>query len=212
MSSRSDVAIVIMAKPPAVAKSRLRDECGPEVTDNLTAAMLLDTLDAVSACSAGARVVAVLGESGPWVPSEFETVIQRGHDLSERLAAAFDDTGRPTIAIATDTPQVTPELLDAAIESLLRPGTDAVLGPATDGGYWAIGLRQADPRVFRGVPMSTATTAAAQLDRLRELELSTEMLPELRDVDNFLDAIAVASKAPHSRLAAAMSQLNAEAR
>ena len=48
-----------------------------------------------------------------------------------------------------------------------HPGTDAVLGPALDGGWWAIGLRRADPRVFIGVPMSTDHTFVDQVHRLR---------------------------------------------
>lgn len=210
MSDALDAAIVIMAKPPTVAKSRLRKECGSEVADSMAVAMLRDTLDAVGGSSAGTRVVAMLGEAGPWIPAGFETINQRGRDLAERLASVFDDTGKPTIAIAMDTPQVTSELLDEAIAALLYSDTDAVLGPATDGGYWAIGLRHADPRVFLDVPMSTGTTAIVQRRRLRELDLSTRLLPELRDIDSFRDAIAVAATAPHSRLAAAMTRLNVE--
>ena len=75
--------------------------------------------------------------------------------------------------------------------------SDAVLGLSEDGGFWAIGLRSADPGdVFAGIPMSTDRTGAAQLARLAELELQVRLLPPLRDVDLPADAEAVARRYP----------------
>ena len=91
-----------------------------------------------------------------------------------------------------DTPQVTAALLDTDWE-----GADAVLGLSEDGGFWAIGLRSADPRsIFAGIPMSTDRTGAAQLARLAALGLSVRLLPPLRDVDLPADAEAVAASYP----------------
>lgn len=212
MTTRDGVAIVVITKPPTVAKSRLRDECGAAAGDQLVEAMILDTLDAVAASSARERVVALTGDAGAWLPAGFGTIVQRGGGLAERLASVFDDVGAPAIVIAIDTPQVTAAILDDAAEALLRDGTDAVLGPATDGGFWAIGLREADPRMFLDIPMSTGSTGNAQWQRLRALELTTHLLPELRDIDDLDDAIAVAAQVPDTRLARTMSLLNVEAR
>ena len=84
-------------------------------------------------------------------------------------------------------------------------GADAVLGPAPDGGYWAIGLSVPDPRAFVGVPMSTAHTGRAQHTRLRMLGLRVALLPALRDVDRIADARAVAKLAPSGRFARALA-------
>ena len=57
-----------------------------------------------------------------------------------------------------------------------------------DGGFWAIGLRKADPyAVFDGIEMSTRRTGAIQLARLMDLNLSVQLLPPLRDVDEPAD-------------------------
>src|SRR6185369_12004573 len=95
---------------------------------------------------------------------------------------------------------------------LLRHGLDqlarheAVLGLAPDGGYWSIGLRTAHDEVFRGVPMSVATTGAAQLARLREQGLHVGPLPMLGDVDTIDDARAAAVRClPGSAFAAALA-------
>jgi hypothetical protein len=100
-----------------------------------------------------------------------------------------------------DTPQVAPSDLVHALDRLAEPAIDAVLGPAADGGYWAIGLCEARPRVFLGVPMSTAGTGRAQHMRLRQLGLRVALLPALRDVDRIADARAVAALAPAGRFA-----------
>ena len=132
---------------------------------------------------------------------------QRGESLDQRLAAAFDDIGGPTLLVGMDTPQVTPAQLAAGLEALSAEDTDAVLGPALDGGYWAIGLRRPDSGVFVGVPMSTAKTYQAQLARLRHLGLRVQTLSTLRDVDLIDDARAAAEAGPGTRFAAAFRSL-----
>jgi hypothetical protein len=99
-----------------------------------------------------------------------------------------------------DTPQVTAAELDALLELLVSRHRVAVLGPASDGGWWTIGLRGTDPRrVFTGVPMSTPDTGRAQLTRLRELDLDVQVAGEHRDIDTIADLAAVAAVIPNSR-------------
>ena len=104
-------------------------------------------------------------------------------------------------------PSSPPGLLDAGLEALTADGVDAVLGTALDGGYWAIGLRTADPHVFRNVPMSVETTGAMQAARLAALGLATVALPPLLDVDTVADARRVAAEAPGSRFAATFAAI-----
>lgn len=202
-------ALIVMAKAPVAGrvKTRLTPPLCPEQAATVARAALEDTLEAV-ACStlATRRVVVLDGEPDGWLPAGFELVAQRGDGLAQRLAGAFEDVGGPALLVAMDTPQVSPELLDAGLAGLAN-GADAVFGPATDGGYWTIGLARSDPRVFDGVPMSRAHTGAAQRARLAALELGTHYLPLLRDVDTFEDAGLVAAAAPGGRFAAALRDL-----
>lgn len=204
-----DVTLAVIAKAPVPGrvKTRLCPPCTHEQAAQIATAALRDTLDAVFAASAGRRVVVLDGERPEWIDPRFEVVPQRGDGLDERLAAAFDDIGGPTVVLGMDTPQVTPALLDEVTGLLRTPGTDAVLGPANDGGYWVIGLRTPDRSVFDGVPMSVAHTHAAQLDRLRALGLSTAAAPALTDVDSFDEAIAVARIAPGPRFGPCVSSI-----
>lgn len=152
-------------------------------------------------------MIAVDGALDAELAAGYELIPQRGAGLDERLEAAFADVGAPALLIGMDTPQVTRALLERALETLAQPGVDAVIGPARDGGYWCVGLARAICGAFDGVPMSRATTFAAQLRRLHTLGLHVRELPALRDVDRFDDAVVVAESIPTSRFAAALEAL-----
>lgn len=189
-------ALIVLAKAPVPGrvKTRLCPPCTPAQASALAAAALADTLRAVAATPVARRVCVLDGDPGPWLPHGVEVVPQRGGGLDERLAAAFADVAQPALLIGMDTPQVTAAQLTAALARLER--TDAVLGLAPDGGYWAVGLHRAGDALFRGVPMSHATTASAQLARLERHGLQVGLLDALRDVDTIADARAVAAACP----------------
>jgi glycosyltransferase A (GT-A) superfamily protein (DUF2064 family) len=183
-----------MAKSPRPGhvKTRLCPPCSLSQAAAIAAAALADTLDAVRACGARRRIIALDGPAGDWLPGDFDVIPQQGHTFGERLQTAWSAAGGPGIQIGMDTPQVTPQLIDDALVRLLKPEVDAVLGLALDGGWWAIGFRRVPRDAFRGVPMSTTGTGVAQLQRLRSLGLRVAMLPTLRDLDTIDDAASLA--------------------
>ncbi len=200
--ARSGTAALVVAKAPVPGrvKTRLFPPLSPTEAAAVAEAALADTLDAVARCAADRLVVVLDGEPGPWLPPGFEVVAQRGSGLDERLAAAWRDVGAAGVQIGMDTPQLVPGDLDAALASLDRH--DAALGPATDGGWWAIALRRPDPACFLGVPMSEDVTGLAQRQRLADLGLTVAPLPTLRDIDTADDLAAVARDHPHLRTSA----------
>ena len=202
--------IIVMAKEPVPGrvKTRLCPPCTVGEAATLAAASLVDTLAAMAATPASWHTVALEGTAGDWLPAGFGVVAQRGTGLDERLAAAFTDAGTPSVAIAADTPQVTPALLGLALATLAEPGVDAVLGPTDDDGYWVLGLRRSDARAIVGVPMSSPLTLSTQRLRLDQLGLKVAELPRLRDVDSIDDARAVAATIPNSRFAAALAAMS----
>lgn len=202
-TTRAAAQLLVIAKAPVPgrSKTRLSPPLSPERAARVAEAALADTLHTVARVRASRRVLVLDGATGPWLPKGFEVIPQRGGGLDERLTSAFEDAGGPSLLIGMDTPQVAAGLLEDALDRLVCPGVDAVLGPALDGGWWAIGLRRPDPDVFLGVPMSTRFTAAMQRRRLSRLRLRTTDLPALRDVDLIQDALAVASIVPGSRFA-----------
>jgi rSAM/selenodomain-associated transferase 1 len=204
------LAVIAKEPRPGRVKTRLCPPCTPHQAAALAAAALADTLDVVAATPASRRTLVLDGQPGQWVRDAFHVVPQRGKGLDERLHHAFVDLlatcPEPILLIGMDTPQVTPDHLRVAGRLLARRD-DAVIGPATDGGYWLIGLAQLRPEAIIGVAMSTAHTGAAQRSRLRDCGYRIRSAPVLEDVDTFDDARRVAEIAPDGRFARAVRQL-----
>jgi rSAM/selenodomain-associated transferase 1 len=205
----STVALVVIAKAPAPgrSKTRLCPPCTPAQAATLAEAALRDTLAAVAAAPARRRLIALDGAPGGWLRAGMEVVPQVEGGLGARLAAALLAAGGPAIVVGMDTPQLSAADLATAAAPLEGGRADAVLGPAPDGGYWAIGLRSPDPRAFAGVPMSSERTCAVQRRRLGELGLEVATLHGLRDVDTISDARAVAATAPHTAFASELARV-----
>ncbi|GAA3350961.1 DUF2064 domain-containing protein [Amorphoplanes nipponensis] len=187
--------ILVLAKTPVPGRVKTR-LCPPwtlEQAAMVAGAALHDTLTTVSA-SMGTGVLAVDGDHP--APMGWERVAQRGDELPARLAHAFADAGAgPAVLVGMDTPQLTRRHLADAVGRLGE--ADAVLGPAEDGGWWSLGLRDpAHAAVLRRIPTSLSDTGARTLQALRDLGLRVSLLPVLRDVDTVTDARAVAALCP----------------
>lgn len=200
-------ALVVAKAPiPGVAKTRLAATIGHVAAADLAAAALLDTLYAVAEAEVDRRVVTLAGniEQGAR-PRElaralasFTVLGQRGSGLGERLWRAHCDAADSgaVLQIGMDTPQLSTQMIDDAATAL---SASDVLGPAEDGGWWALGLRNpALAYALRTVPMSTPTTGAETLSALTAAGASLTLLPTLRDVDHEIDLDAVAQQCNRS--------------
>lgn len=195
--------MIAKAPIPGRVKTRLCPPCTPTEAAGLAEAALSDTLAAMRATPADRRIVVLDGQPDAWLGHGFEVIAQRGDGLAERLAGAFEDIGEPALVVGMDTPQVQPAALAEGLSALAR--TPAVLGAAHDGGYWSIGLRTPDRRVFEGIPMSSTSTGAAQRQRLADLGLDVTSITALADVDDIETARAVAASAPETAFARAFA-------
>ena len=201
--------LLIMAKAPVPGrvKTRLCPPCSPEEAAAVAQAALADTLDAVAACGADRRILALDGEPGEWLPRGFEVIAQQGDGFDRRLGAAWSHAGGPGFQVGMDTPQVTATDLNDALAALDRPGDAAVLGPALDGGWWGIGMLRPHPQAFAGVPMSSSATGEAQRVRLESLGMEVTMLAPQRDIDTYADLMAVAASMERGRIPAVVATL-----
>lgn len=201
-----NVQLLVIAKAPVpgLVKTRLCPPCGPRQAAAVAAAALSDTIHAAGAAHLGRQTLVLSGDY--LLPQGWQVTPQRGGPLGERLAHAFADTAVPGMAsllIGMDTPQVTGAILDTVVGRLDE--ADAVLGPAEDGGWWVLALRDpAHATVLAGVPMSRVDTGVLTLRALQGVGLHVATAPRLRDVDTAADAVAVAAICPSGRFAAAV--------
>ncbi|MEU5671817.1 DUF2064 domain-containing protein [Micromonospora sp. NPDC047762] len=211
--------LVAKAPVPGQAKTRLCPPADPTQAARIAAASLLDTLAAVRAT---ASTIPVLAHTGRFADAEYSAELtaalagwhllpQRGDTFADRLANAHADTaaafpGRPVLQIGMDTPQIGPALLSAALDRLAEH--EAVFGPALDGGWWALGLRDARyASALREVPTSTDDTGRRTLAALRGHGVQPAFLPAQRDVDDWSTALAVAADLPGTRFADAVASV-----
>jgi len=110
---------------------------------------------------------------------------QKGESLGDRMRYAFQEAfsqgAMNAVLIGTDVPDIDASIVQRAFEGL--QGHDAVLGPATDGGYYLLGMRAPGYEVFEGVPWSTPDVLPATLRLLTLEKLSVDLLPRLSDID-----------------------------
>ena len=209
--------VMVIAKEPVPGrvKTRLTPPYTPAEAAALAEAALADTLAAVGRANITRRVLALDGRPGQWLPPGFDVIGQRGGGLDERIALALADVRAawpaPAVLIGMDTPQVTPALLAAAAGPLVSGSADATFGMAEDGGFWLLGLREIDPALVLGVPMSRPDTGSRQLARLERAGLRVLRMPELTDVDTADEAERIAAATPGSRFAACLRALGARA-
>ena len=120
-----------------------------------------------------------------WIGSRFQLVPQAGGDLGDRLIAAFKQgftSGlSKIIIIGSDCPSLEKEKISEAIA--LLDTHDAVIGPATDGGYYLIGLNQQRPFLFENIPWSTQQVLEKTKAIATHHRLSVALLDTLSDID-----------------------------
>jgi rSAM/selenodomain-associated transferase 1 len=193
-------AIGIMAKVPR--SGRVKTRLVPPLTHDqaceLSGSFLRDVAAAIAAAAAagsprirGVAAYLPIGDEAGFeglLPDDFLLLPQRGANLGERLFHATADLLAAGFAgvclVNSDSPTLPASLLREAAAALHRPGDRVVLGPASDGGYYLVGLKQAHRRLFEDVAWSTPAVLRQTLERARELSLAVELLPEWYDVDD----------------------------
>jgi glycosyltransferase A (GT-A) superfamily protein (DUF2064 family) len=209
--------VLVVAKAPEAGrvKTRLGARIGMDCAAEVAAAALLDTLAAATDAVGAARchlsldgdlAHAVRGPELEAATAGWTVHPQTGGTFAAKLADAHARVPGPVVQVGMDTPHLTPALLLAAAAGL--EDHDAVLGPAEDGGWWALGLRDpARARALHGVPMSTPGTYAATRAVLLSSGVPAGEAATLRDVDTVADAERVAALVPDGEFARAWAQV-----
>jgi uncharacterized protein len=190
------IGIICKAPQPGRSKTRLAMAIGVVAASELSACFLRDVAAAIEAVpgALGRRGYGVYAPVGAerimrqLLPAGFGLLLQAGDDLGYVLfgaARALLLAGHDCVLLVNgDSPTLPPRLLVQAIETLREPGDRMVLGPASDGGYYLIGLKRPHRQLFMQIAWGTETVARSTCERAAEIGLATTLLPEWYDVDD----------------------------
>jgi len=119
-----------------------------------------------------------------WPESEFHKYLQPQGNLGERISYAFEKAFKSfqnVIIVGSDCPTLSKQILTEAFKQLRQH--PFVIGPAKDGGYYLLGMRQFTPSVFENIEWSTDTVLPDTIRAITKTGASYHLLPELSDVD-----------------------------
>ena len=198
MTTPSAITFGVMARAPiaGACKTRLGRSIGDAAAGRLYEAMLLDTLAMFATQRTSTfglptrRVLLAAPEHDGaallrrLAPPSWEVVLQRGADLGARLSnALLDLTGDGHLVCLVDSDSPTLPLEALRPLAAPRPDNGVVVGPCEDGGYYLIGVRTPEPRLFEGIPWSTSGVMEATRCACRDRGLPLEELRTWYDID-----------------------------
>jgi rSAM/selenodomain-associated transferase 1 len=191
-------ALAVMAKAPRAGKvkTRLSPPLTPDQAADLNICFLKDSAEnigavAVSGGAAGVISYTPVGDEALFdnlLPIDFALIPQRGDGFGERLLATAQDLlscGYGSVClIDSDSPTVPVVAFEQAIAELQKEGDRIVIGPAVDGGYYLIGLKQAHPKLFAEITWSTSSVFSETVAAAKKTDIEVVVLPLWYDVDD----------------------------
>jgi uncharacterized protein len=205
MPKQSHILFFIKAPVRGTVKTRLAEALGDDVALELYKNFILDGLETVKQSGYPFSICIYPPEAGKevafWLGGSYRYLPQRGDDLGERMENAFIHCFREgcerAILIGSDLPDLTAAVLREAISSLAQ--CDAVLGPASDGGYYLIGFNKHSfsPRIFHGISWGGKTVFQDTLEMLRSSAHAVYLTPRWNDVDTMDDLKALCGRSKH---------------
>ena len=122
-----------------------------------------------------------------WNSENFNKKLQNGADLGEKMENAFKNAFKngfeQVIIIGSDLLELNSAILEEAFSELEK--NDVVIGPAKDGGYYLLGMKELKPEIFRNKNWSTATVLSETLVDVNNEKVA--LLKELNDIDVYDD-------------------------
>jgi rSAM/selenodomain-associated transferase 1 len=186
------LVIFLKAPRPGQVKTRLAQTIGDApacAAYRELVEVLLESLSTLSNVELRYSPEDGLPEIQSWLRAGWQARPQGAGDLGRRLEAAtaesFATNSERVVIIGSDCPTIMPSDIQDAWRALATH--DLVLGPATDGGYWLIGLRSPCPALFRNIHWSTDQVLAQTRERAETSGLTVYLLREQADVDTAAD-------------------------
>ncbi|MBV8805328.1 MAG: TIGR04282 family arsenosugar biosynthesis glycosyltransferase [Sinobacteraceae bacterium] len=191
-------AFAVMVKAPRTGevKTRLIPPLSAEEASLLSACFIKDILANLLLASESVPADCHIAYSPPgtealfrdFIPQQIGMLPPRSVGLANSLPDATEDLiarGYEGVCLVNaDSPTLPTSLLIEAITSLQAPGDRVVLGPATDGGYYLIGIKHPHRHLFHDIAWSTERVFQQTLERAASIGLEVVTLPPWYDVDD----------------------------
>jgi len=182
-----------MAKEPEAGrtKTRLSPPLTGEQAAGLYRSMLFDTISRIGSLPGVDHWLAFSPvEAEAWfsetVDPPFRLMAQHGADLGQRMHQIIfkrhADGAAGVIVVGTDLPTLPIEYVERAVGEL-QDGAEIVLGPSEDGGYYLIGMKEPEGRLFEGIAWSRNTVLAETVAKANESGKTVVTLPAWYDID-----------------------------
>jgi rSAM/selenodomain-associated transferase 1 len=190
------VAIMAKASVAGTVKTRLVPPLTQREAAELNTCCLADTAANIAAAAERApiRGFAAYHPSGSeeffkdLLPDGFQLLPPKEATLGRSLFHAARDlfaAGYGSVCLVNaDSPTLPSGILVEAVRRLHEPGGRVVLGPAADGGYYLIGMKQFHERLFEAIDWSTERVYRQTVARAAEIGLPVAVLAEWYDVDD----------------------------
>ncbi len=186
--SRKAVIVFLKNPEPGKVKTRLAKDLGDEKALLVYQKLIAHTLDEVSKTKG--EVFLFYDRAFP--ENQLFGVnyrLQEGSDLGEKMLRAFEEVFQDgvtkAVIIGSDCPEISSEIIHEAFQKL-NP-SDAVIGPALDGGYYLLGLKKPHKELFLDKTWSIDSVFDRTLSDLKKLKWSYSLLPTLSDLDTIDD-------------------------
>ena len=182
-------ALIIFVRNPVLGKvkSRLAATLGEEKALAIYKALLAHTHNISINLSADKFIFYedFVNHNDLWENTIYSKHLQEGNSLGDRMKNAFkylfEKEYEKNIIIGSDCYELSTGLLIEAFNLLSK--SDVVAGPASDGGYYLLGMKTFIPDLFDNKKWSTDTVYADTVNQMKELYLTFRALPVLKDVD-----------------------------
>ncbi len=188
MPKFKSAAIIIFMKnaEKGKVKSRLASTLGEDKALQIYKALLQHTRDTVLKIPVERLLYYSqdINLNDDWLEAEFHKYLQQGKSLGDRMTHAFKKAFmafQNVVIVGSDCPQLSKKILTEAFDQLRHH--PFVIGPAKDGGYYLLGMRQFSPEVFQNITWSTDTVFTATTKAIEKLGHTYHVLPTLSDVD-----------------------------
>jgi len=193
MSDKSENLLIVFVKNliPGHVKTRLAEEIGIDGALDVYKFLVEHTYEVTNEldCTKAVYYSEYVEIEDIWDTDEYGLFIQKGPGLGERMHNAFDDAFekkfKRVVLIGSDSFELKGEHIEDAFEQLEEH--DVVIGPATDGGYYLIGLTKAYPQLFEGKKYGHKNVLSELLTEVANANASFSLLPELSDIDTLQD-------------------------